>query len=91
MPLALQVKLLRVLQDRARPLGATRAEPVDVRVLSATHRDLEAAMADGQFREDLYYRLDVVTMVLPPRRAARDIPLLASYFVQQIAENTAGD
>ncbi len=88
MPLALQVKLLRVLQDRAvRPLGATRAEPVDVRVLSATHRDLEAAMADGQFREDLYYRLDVVTMVLPRLDERReDIPLLASYFVQQIAE-----
>ncbi len=88
MPLALQVKLLRVLQDQAvRPVGATRAEPVDVRVLSATHRDLEIAMAEGQFREDLYYRLDVVTLTLPRLEERReDIPLLATHFMRQLVK-----
>lgn len=88
MPLVLQVKILRVLQERmVRQVGAVQATPIDVRILSATHRDLEAAMAEGQFREDLYYRLNVVTLTLPPLSERReDIPLLANHFLASLAK-----
>jgi len=87
MPLALQVKLLRVLQERVvRPLGSSQSIPVNVRILSATHRDLDAAMAEGQFRTDLYYRLNVVTLTLPPLAERReDIALLANHFLVKLA------
>ncbi|WP_034300236.1 sigma 54-interacting transcriptional regulator [Herbaspirillum sp. RV1423] len=87
MPVPLQVKLLRVLQERTvRQVGANDTAPVDVRIISATHRDLDAAMADGSFREDLYYRLNVVTLALPMLAERReDIALLANHFLQMIA------
>ncbi|MDA8444517.1 sigma 54-interacting transcriptional regulator [Paracidovorax valerianellae] len=87
MPPALQVKLLRVLQERAvRPVGASQATPVNVRIISATHRDLETAMAAAQFREDLYYRLNVVTLTLPTLGDRReDIALLANHFLDNLA------
>lgn len=88
MPSALQVKLLRVLQERmVRPLGSSQSIPVDVRIISATHRDLDLAMAEGQFRADLYYRLNVVTLSLPPLSERReDIALLANYFLVKLAD-----
>ncbi|HEU0290092.1 MAG TPA: sigma 54-interacting transcriptional regulator [Burkholderiales bacterium] len=88
MPVSLQVKLLRVLQEKkVRAVGSTEAHEVDVRVISATHRNLEAEMAAGNFREDLYYRLNVVAMALPPLADRReDIPLLANHFLSQLSE-----
>ncbi|MGE3540317.1 MAG: sigma 54-interacting transcriptional regulator [Candidatus Tectimicrobiota bacterium] len=87
MPMPLQVKLLRVLQERqVRPVGATKAVPVDTRIVSATHRNLELEMQRGNFREDLYYRLKVVTLQLPNLAARReDIPLLARHCLEQCA------
>jgi two-component system response regulator GlrR len=87
MPFALQAKLLRVLQDReVRAVGATQGAPVDVRIISATHRDLDAQMKEGRFREDLYYRLNVVSVETPPLRDRKDdIPELAEFFVKRFA------
>jgi two-component system response regulator HydG len=86
MPRAMQVKLLRALQEReVTPVGGTETIPVDVRVVAATHRDLEGMIAEGTFREDLFYRLDVVPIEIPPLRERRlDIPALAEHFRQEI-------
>ena len=90
MPMRLQVKLLRVLQENnIRPIGATDAILVNVRVISATHRDLQQLMMSGQFREDLYYRLNVVHIEMPPlNRRREDIPLLVSHFLAQISNES---
>jgi len=90
MPLSFQVKLLRALQEQEiRPVGATHSEPTDVRIISATHHNLEQAVAEGRFRDDLYYRLNVVLLELPALRERReDIPLLASHFIRHVAERS---
>ncbi len=91
MPLATQAKLLRVLQEKeVEPLGSDTPQPVDVRVLAATNTDLAAQVEEGEFREDLYYRLNVVSLTLPPlNQRAGDIPLLAGHFLGQANEKNS--
>ncbi len=86
MQLEFQSKLLRVLQEKqVRPVGSNKLIPVDVRVISATHHNLEVGVQTGKFREDLYYRLNVINLELPPLAARReDVPLLANHFLRQI-------
>jgi two-component system response regulator GlrR len=93
MPLPLQVKLLRVIETReVRPIGATRSIPFDVRIISATHRDLAREKEMGTFREDLYYRLHVVTLKLPSLdERPEDIPLLAEHFLKKLAPRYGRD
>lgn len=88
MPLSLQVKVLRALQERViRPVGSTQAVPIDVRLISATHRDLAAEMKSQQFREDLFYRINVVNLVLPALVERReDIPLLSHHFLKVFSD-----
>jgi DNA-binding NtrC family response regulator len=89
-PAATQVKLLRVLQDREfERLGSTKTQKVDVRLVAATNRDLRAALEEGTFREDLYYRLNVVAIDIPPLREHKeDIPALAEFFLQKSARES---
>jgi two-component system response regulator HydG len=90
MPLALQAKMLRALQEKAvRPIGGDREVPFDARIVSATHRDIEARIGEGLFREDLYYRLNVLEIRVPPLRSrGADILLLAHDFVERFAART---
>ncbi len=89
MPISLQSKLLRVLQDKEiRPVGGTQSVKVDVRIIAATHQDMNRAIAEGRFRQDLYYRLNVIPIRIPPlRERAEDIPVLAEAFLRKHAND----
>jgi two-component system response regulator PilR (NtrC family) len=93
LPLAMQVKLLRVIQERAvRPIGAQVEEAVDVRILSASHRDLGQWVADGRFRQDLYFRINVITLHVPPlRERVEDIADLAQHILTRLSERDGGE
>jgi len=88
LPLAMQVKLLRAIQEKhIRPVGEQQEVPIDVRILSATHKDLAQLVADGTFRQDLFYRINVIKLDVPPLREHQgDIPLLANYFLENISK-----
>lgn len=90
LPLAMQSKLLRAIQERSvRPLGSTQEETVDVRIVSATHRDLAADVQSGRFRQDLYYRLNVIEIVIPPLRERReDLPALCTALLARISQES---
>jgi len=93
MPLPLQAKILRVLQEREiEPLGSTKVIKVDIRVIAATNKDLKKLVEKGQFREDLYYRLNVIPIYVPPLRERReDIPLLIGYFLDKFTKEYKKD
>ena len=93
LPLSMQVKLLRGIQEKAvRPLGSESEIAVDIRILSASHKDLDAEIAEGNFREDLYYRINVIELEVPPLRDRReDIPQLADLFLAKFAANFDSD
>jgi two-component system response regulator PilR (NtrC family) len=90
LPLAMQSKLLRAIQERRiRPIGSTQEEPVDVRIISATHKDLAAEVQAGRFRQDLYYRLNVIEVAIPPLRERReDLPALCTALLRRIANES---
>lgn len=90
LPIDLQTKLLRAIQEKEiRPVGGNRAIPVNVRILAATNRDLESAVQQGQFRRDLFFRLNVLTLRIPPlRERKQDIPLLAGHVLERVARTT---
>ncbi|GAB2894255.1 sigma-54-dependent transcriptional regulator [Microbulbifer echini] len=90
LPLDMQVKLLRAIQEkRIRPIGASQEIPIDVRILSATHKDLAKEVHEGRFRSDLYYRINVIEISTPPlRERSEDIPLLINAIMQRIANNS---
>ena len=89
LPVDLQAKLLRAIQEKEiRPVGSVKRVPIDVRILAATHRDLERSVADGTFRRDLYFRLNVLTLRIPPLRERRqDIPLLVAHILERIGRD----
>ncbi len=91
LPLAMQVKLLRAIQEkRVRKVGATQEDPADVRLICATHQDLAAAVEAGRFRQDLYYRLNVIELKMPPLRACReDVPAIAAAVLERLAQQNA--